>query len=402
MSIVKFKARTSKRIVFCIVDNTRDILDPWAREIIKNQADKTVQQLYGLDYDVFVGTNEDQLLQTVATSYSHACVISTGTEFIGDTALNELDRMYHDVNFICGHILDRGEAYYELHKQFYIINLKAYQEMGRPEIGGEILGESHTQTIPIRSHESVHDDYVPLWLQPGLQKREYAHKLHGWNILRVALSKYKLMTVPDKIRTGKVFMYPESRKDFNKMMDRAYHRERLCSNGFITKKNTERLNPLNGRVFDQIVIPASGTNYMENLNDDGHVVFYDYNQATLDYWKSTYLDHNYDFVLTDLLSEGFTDLEKYLDPNKTVFFNLSNIFVYEGTALMTPLSHRLYRENVVMDQIMNFNPNAYINFTARSSTPFVKDATYMGPVKDMERFQLKDLVEPTWHTGNWR
>lgn len=402
MSIVKFKARSPKRIVFCIVDNTHDITDPWTKEIVKNQADKTVQQLYGLDYDVFVGTNEDQLLRSVSRLYSHACVISTGTEFIGDGALNEMDRMYHDVNFICGHILDRKEAYYELHKQFYIINLKVYLEMDCPEVGEESLGESHTQNTPIRSDDNVHDDYVPFWVQPGLQERKYYHKLHGWNILSRALTKYKLMTVPDAIRNNKVYMYPENRKNFSGMMDRAYYRERHCSNVFVTEKNTERLNPLNGRVFDQIVIPASGTHYMENLNDEGHVVFYDYNQATLDYWKSKYQNYNYDFVHTDLLSEGFKNLENYLDPNKTVFFNLSNIFVYEGTALLTPLSHRLYRENVVIDQIMNFNPNAYINFTARSGMPFVGNATYMGPAKDMEKFQLRDLVQPTWHISDWR
>jgi hypothetical protein len=390
MNIVEYRNPLSKNnLVFCIVDDIDTYKNNWIKEIVKNLADFTVSNLYTKGYDIFIGHDEDILLKHVTDlEYNYAVVMSPGTEYInGLDFFNELEKLIQKDFFIAGHFLDRKDAYYELHHQCYVINLKDYVDLDYPCIGSVSLGSEHHQQSPVRSLENIHDDYTPIWIKPGVMSKKYNHKCHGWNIISKALELSKsLLVFDDSIRNNKKYYYPESKKDFEEKISWLYFRQNYCANEYIHLQNTELRNEVSDK-YDQIIIPASGTLYLD-LIDKGTVIFYDYNQRSLDYWEKACPRKpgiSYKFVYTDLLIDDRL-LENIDFDAENTFINLSNIFCYEGTAVFYPLFYRLKRQNNFVDRISHLKKSK-INFsmTAHCGFSVVKNPT------------LSDLKKPTWH-----
>jgi hypothetical protein len=130
MNIINYPANKKLDIVFCLVDNIESSSTNFTKELIKNQSDYTISNIHIKGYDVYQGFDEDALLSHVSTyNYRYAVVFSTGTEFInGMKFFNEIEKLISSDFFLAGHVLDRGNAYYELHHQCYIVNLKKYKE----------------------------------------------------------------------------------------------------------------------------------------------------------------------------------------------------------------------------------------------------------------------------------
>ena len=206
MNIVEYRNPLSKNnLVFCIVDDVDTYKNNWIKEIIKNLADFTVSNLYTKGYDVFVGYDEDILLKHVTDlKYNYAVVMSPGTEYInGLDFFNELEKLIQKDFFIAGHFLDRKDAYYELHHQCYVINLKDYADLDYPCIGGISPGSEHHQRSPVRSLENIHDDHTPTWIKPGETFKKYNHKCHGWNIVSKALELIKNTIIRNRKKISK-------------------------------------------------------------------------------------------------------------------------------------------------------------------------------------------------------
>ena len=390
MNIVEYRNPLSKNnLVFCIVDDIDTYKTSWIKEIIKNLADFTVSNLYIKGYDVFVGYDEDILLKHVTDlKYNYAVVMSPGTEYInGLDFFNELEKLIQKDFFIAGHFLDRKDAYYELHHQCYVINLKDYADLDYPCIGITSPGSQHHQRSPVRSLENIHDDYTPIWIKPGETFKKYNHKCHGWNIISKGLKLSKSFVVfDDSIRNNKKHYYPESKQDFEEKIAWLYLRQNFCANEYIHYQNTELSNNIRD-TYDQIIIPASGTLYLD-LIDKGTVIFYDYNQRSLDYWEKACPRKDgisYKFVYTDLLIDDKL-LENIEYDAENTFINLSNIFCYEGTAVFYPLSYRLKRQNNFVDKISQLKKSK-INFSMTAGCGF----------SIVENPTLSYLKKPTWH-----
>lgn len=152
--------------------------------------------------------NEDIHLQSVADEYDYAIVYRKGHEFIDRNLF--VDEIKNHNFFIMGHILDREfmNAYYELHTQCYVINLRIYKTLGCPIVGQQVFHAPHQQLSPERSDENYHDDYTPWWVRPGHKTRQYEHKPHGWNILSIAFNHELPVIVFNSIlRNTKKFNY---------------------------------------------------------------------------------------------------------------------------------------------------------------------------------------------------
>jgi len=403
MNIIQFKGNHHKRIVFCLVDRLSLCQDNFSKEIIKNQTDYCISSIYEKEYDIFQGTNEDELLKYAALdNYQFAVVFSTGTEFInGNLFFKKVEELIKTDFFICGHVLDRGDAYYELHQQCYVINLHLFQKIGMPFIGNLELGESHTQQQPVRSKENYHDHYTPIWIKSGKISKEYNHKCHGWNILKQSFENNLPVLIFDQdFRRSKKHYYPENRKDFLKNLPWIYYRDSECALNFIHTTNTEKNTLLSlSKKFEQIVIPASGTLYHDHI-DSGSVIIYDYNENALTYWKEHFPKKDgitYSFINVDLLS--INNLIDYILPNKKTLVNLSNIFCYEGTAAMKPLYYRLHKENEIIIKLQDKNPSVVIAFSMRAASGFI-DLPNIGDRSVITPVKLKDLKKPTWHYNN--
>ena len=408
-NIVNFYQQTNqKNIVFCCVDITDNACDNWASEIIKNQSDYTISNIYNKGYKVIQGKNEDKLLHESCKHYDYGLVFATGTEFInGDTCFKEFEKECLEDFFIKGHILDRQDAYYELHHQCYLINLKIYKKLGKPKIGKQILGSRHTQTNPYRSNKNIHDDYTPIWIEPGSVQRTFQHKCHGWNIIKTALdNNYSLKAFDNNIRQNKFYLYPEYEKDFYKHLNQVAYKECYCENEHIHTQNTEWQNQkINDLV--QIVSPASGEWYLSCISksDKVKIILYDYNEKSLKYWQEnvTKLPNvDYIFLKTNLLHDWNT-LSSYIDQNnqQNTLINLSNIFCYEGTCNFNNLKLRICAENQIINKLKNTVPYSWLNFASRSAAGFMPPTNLIKRCIDTDVIEIENLVKPTWHNNDW-
>ena len=378
MNILEFNPGWKTDIAFCFVDNTR-LYQSSIREFMKNQADGTLANVYNKGWNVYQWIDEDALLRHAANKgHKWAVVFSTGTDFINGTAffdaVSELIKLDF---FLAGHILDRKDAYYELHHQCYVVNLEKYKQHGCPAIGQQELGVVHKQCQPVRSTQNWHDDYTPIMVTQGDSIKEYTHKCHGWNILSIALNAGENVQVFNTdVRDNKKHFYPESAKEFNKHLSWAYYRLHYCQKEFVHTSNTEIIH-LPIKLYDQIVTPASGVWFGNYLANDAVVIMYDYNQASLDYWKQnvpSIQNVKYEFVLCDLL--GTDNLATHILPKSNTLVHLSNIFNYEGTNFFYSLEYRKYKESELLKAIEIKCADAEIYFNLKAS--------------------LFDVV-PTWH-----
>jgi hypothetical protein len=365
MNILEFNAGWKNDIAFCFVDNTRKYQNS-IREFMKNQADGTLANIYNKGWVIYQWTDEDALLRHASDKgHKWAVVFSTGTEFINGTAFfDAILQLIKQDFFIAGHVLDRKDAYYELHHQCYVVNLEKYKELGCPEVGQQELGAVHEQYKPMRSIENIHDDYTPIEVVCGFTKQTYNHKCHGWNILSLALDIDAGVKVFDEtVRKNKRHFYPESPKDFNKQLSWAYHRLNYCKDTFVHTSNTETVH-LPIMKYDQIITPASGMWFTDYLALGAKVVMYDYNDNSLEYWRKQY--PHYTFIKCDLL--GDDKLVDYIDVDiNNTLINLSNIFNYEGTVFFYSLEYRKFKEIELLNEIKQACPTAQVYSSLQAS-----------------------------------
>lgn len=453
MNVIQFQEQNQQNknhIVYGIVDHTFNYSHN--KEVMKNIADWTIQNITIQGYKVLVSLDEDSLLQAAAaTGASHAVILSTGTEFINSYDWFEYAEDYCNQDFfIAGHILDRAGAYYELHAQCYIINLRLYTVLKYPLVGQQELCSTHAQVSPHRSPDNWHDDYTPKWVKSGQQLQEYEHKCHGWNILRVGFAHgYNINVFDALLRDNKIHYYPEWDSYFTQI-NYAYNRTTFCSGTAIYLSNSETnvYDTIVGPI-DQLIVTASGLNWMLYLKQYGFtcesvVKFCDYSYLTLEYMKHlvenwdgkeyskfaiNYIDTKFRFIGGNIPFCGSSELPE-IDPKlwniikstvkfeyhyvnlmdttknidwmghtKTTIINLSNIFNYIGTASARSVKDRVYAENSLIEKLKLNLPEAYVLFARRAADGFFTGGlqTQVTACKDLQLTEMKSLTKPTWH-----
>ena len=465
---MKFNAIHKKKVAWCIVDNLDSCQSGWAREVAINLTDYMIYKCITYGYDVYVSKDEDALLREVQVDYSHAVVVSSGTSFkLSDRIFGAVDRLCEQDFFVAGHILDReksyyNNAYYELHHQFYVVNLDQYKELGSPDIGKEIPG-SYTQIKPIRSEEFLHNDQqIPARIEPGVNFKEYDHRCHGWNILSTALyNDKKLIDLGSDVRDNKKYIYYEHDHVFLKESTNLYYNQFFCM-GFITAWNSDHINtaiPFTGPVGQYITV-GTGVNWIRNLEIVGFtestkVVFTDNNIACLKFMKAmvtewdgkdyasfyaskmdilpnnTFFDMNayiqatakewnafvasfddwndtwsrikqltYDFVHIDYTATYNLD---WITPNKNTLMNLSDLFNHVPYVATQSLKYRIACENRLLNKITQIDPNIVLMVTSRSANGFhpTQDRMMVGKVSEFDLTDINALRRPTWHDVDW-
>lgn len=465
MNVFEFKETVSKDITYCIVDNTSEYTNAWNKELIKNISDWTIQNLTLDGYRVLESVDENSLLRTASEYSKYAVVFSTGTEFINTYSFMEhVDKFCQETDFfLVGHILDRGDAYYELHHQCYIIDLEKYKELGFPKIGSNEFYNEHTQTVPERSQDNIHDDYTPKWIKSGNNKSIYKHRRHGWNLISIALDNdLPILVFDDDFRNNKIYYYPEDNNTFNQQINFAYNRHSFCSDTAIYPINSESyIGSINFSPLKQLIVPASGINwilYLDRFEFDTNTVvkFYDYSISTLEYMKKVIDWDGYDYITfvennlknkfnflengNDIPYCGTRDIEfvwqdikdqcewstlwndikskvkfefhwvnlldsskniDWIDTSDNTLINLSNIFNYIGTSSFYSLSSRVDAENKLIEKIKDKIPNAEVIFTRRAGDGFSPiKSDIVKQAKHIELTDINSLSKPTWHQNN--
>jgi hypothetical protein len=434
--MVKFNTPAgSTDIVYIFLDRIHTCQNSWTAEIVKNLSDFVLGNILDKGFNVIQGIDEDDMLQEAAKDYTHAVVLSTGTEFInGDEFFHEVEKEVYSGKdfFLIGHIPDRDDGYYELHDQCYIINLKTYKELGCPIVGEFAFYSEHTQIEPRRSEENIHDDYTPLWVVPGDKERKYKHKWHGWNILSVAFANKKLVKViMERFRRNKKYYYPNYEPAFIPASTYLYGKNQVAAQTIFYPHNTEEIVKVDfeGPVR-QLITQASGLNWVDYLITYGYnkntvVRFVDYNLFALECMKeitdkwdgknySTFVKDyiksrasflgktgaewladqgkmydpdipewtlikdivKFEFRHEDLVLNKGLDVSTWVDNVPGTIIHLSHIFNYDPVAPFVPLSHRVHSERLLLNKLKTHIPTATIVMVDKIS---------------------ENILRPTWH-----
>jgi hypothetical protein len=400
--MIKYNAKfKSKELCVCIIDDTADY-KPWMRELVKNAADYTITNCTGFGYDVYVDTNEDRMLRIVSNNYKIAVVISAGTEFINGSAF--FDNLPSDF-FLLAHIIDGSDDYFGLHYQCYVLNLEKYCQLGKPSVGKTELLQTHTQEIPYRSAESVHDDYLPMVLKKHILSKTqlYKSRYRGWNLISTGLhAGYEIRAFDETLRNSKHYLYRDV--DTSSWVYRRYN---YCLTQHTFNENTGDLSfprPYK-KSITQFVHPAAGMDWFHKLTQQGYedstiVKFYDYNLNALSEMRERVKNMPFRFEFHHV--DAINDVEKFVkiidvtDASGTVV-HMSNIFSYEGTASLLPLKYRIEKENFLITWMQQYIPNAVLDFDQRAAEGIVPWRVETGLAKDLVLADWNNINLPSWH-----
>lgn len=437
--VTRFRTEKKKSIVCCILDVINDCKSGYAREVCINLTDFLIHRFDLKGYDIFIDANEDSLLNAAATDgYDYAVIISAGTSLgLSDRLFESIEKQCTEDFFIAGHILDRSEhsyyknACFEIHKQFYIVNLRDYKDLGCPIVGKEEWVE-YEQIIPLRSEESLYGDpEIPAWIKKGTEIKTCSVKLHGWNILNVGLENNKtFLTLNEQIRASKKYLYYEYDHVFLKELMQIKHNHFFGMN-FFAGWNSDGLHKdlvFNGPV-EQYVTVGIGFNWIRNLQmlnftENTKVIFTDINYnclmfmklmvetwdgknyadfywrhkpmltnnpppisdnykaqieeqwekflATINNWDELWFkvkQLTYDYILIDYTSAFNFD---WLEPNRKTLLNLSDLYNHSPFIASTSVKYRIACENTLLNKLKKKDPNVVILLTSRAADGFCR------------------------------
>lgn len=431
--MIKFNEAGKSSIVWCVLDTLDKADGPLPKDVSINTIDFIIYSLINQGYDIFVGSSEKELLTTVSTeNYTHAVIVSTGTHLGTNFRLfSEVDKLCSTDFFIAGHILDRGDDYLELHQQFYVINLKDYQEFNCPEIieGSWMHEDLHTEIEPIIEYQP-NSDYVIKSVTNGINERTYKKKRHGYNILALALKNNKtIIDLGQNIRSSKYFLYPDLQHVFYKEFSKIFQLQLVAKN-VVSIWNTDNIHdtlPFDGPV-EQYITVGTGLNWIKNLmllefTEHTTIVFTDINynclcfmqqlvsewdgvdydkfykdykqlfpngvpeevfknlsassvfeefKAQFDNWPKvwqTVKQLKFDFILIDYF--GTYDLS-FIKQNKKTVINFSDLFNHHTSIPFQSVKFRVSTENKLLDSLNKINPDMTVILFTRSASNYIE------------------------------
>lgn len=459
--IQKFKtSHGQEKIVICIRDIFSLCTNDWSREIAKNLTDYLLNRSLQYGFDVLASDDEKLLIESaVNDGYTHCVLIAAGTS----TKLS--DRLFHEIRskcredfYIAGHVLDRDDKYYELHHQFYILNLNIHQELGLPDLG-DSSDIPHSKLKPIAN---TTDGHVAQELFKGTDVAEYSGTMHGYNILNVALSQNKrVIDLGEGIRNNKKYFYYEYDHVFLKESTSLFY-NKFFFNNIVVPMNSDSLREqlsFTGPV-EQYVTLGTGLNWVENLHlmgytDETEVFFTDSNPLVLQFMKSMvtewdgkdYIDFylaqdfiipnntpydfnayinqcrqqwdsfvsrvqdwdtkwnnvrklKFHFISADYMSDYNFD---WFSSDKKTIFNASDMFDHVPNAFDHSLKFRIAAENRFINKLKNKNPDLMLLWSARASTQLLpeKHRPKFQPISDVVLIDIETITRPYWHKDDW-
>lgn len=461
-----YRIKKEKKIVYCILDNIDNQYSSSSRETAKNVSDYLLSKILINGYDILIDNTSDKLLERANQDnfYTHAVVIITGTHIgLSDRLFNHVEEKCKEHFTLCGHILDRGDAYYEIHNQFFIMNLSEFKSIGSPAMGDVDWTKTHTKIEPIRSNECVRGDTeIPVWIKQGNRERVYTQQRHGWNFVDVALRHNAILCdVGDDIRNTKKYLYYEYDHVFLRHVPELFNYSLIC-NTMVTPWNSDSL-PSNLNIdkpVDHYASIGTGLNWVFNLlklgyHQDTKVTFFDINYAVLSFMKSLveewdgtdyatfymkqlkFVPESYDHDLSnheirirhwwesfeknfDNFSKAWNEIKKlnfdfklldffatnnysFIKPNEVTFVNLSDVFNHVPYINSATVKFRVARENNLIDSLKTIDENIFLYIPDRLGNIYTdqKEITF-GRVKDFNLWDINTFNAPPWQEHDWK
>jgi len=431
--MIKFNENGTSNIVYCILNNLDECDSLMSKDVAINTTDFLIREIIGYGHDVFISTDETLMLTEASKQdkYTHAVIVATGTYlWAGAKLLTEVEKLCKQDFFVAGHVLNRGYFYLELHNQFYIMNLKTYSELGCPvvEKGQWFVDDEHEEYIPvITEFKDIHEEVIQS-MYNSTEKKVYKSKLHGYNILKLALeNNLKTIDVGTSIRLAKRYLYHEYEHVFVNEYPKVFHLQLLCRN-IVSHWNSDKVHtdiPFEGPV-EQYISVGTGLNWIRNLvmvgyTKDTSVVFTDINYNCLlfmqklveewdgvdynkfyhsykqyfpngipehvftslsatkefeefkqffDDWDSTWAEMRqlrFDYKLIDYTSDY--DLS-WIEPNKKTLINLSDLFNHHPLVHFQSVKYRIAAENRLIQKFKDIDSEMTVILYSRAASGF--------------------------------
>jgi hypothetical protein len=450
----------SKKILICIHDVLDECCTGWSREISKNLSDYMINRFLVYGFDVCIGKDENELLSYGIDRYSHAVVIATGTSLkLSDRLYYAIDNKCQEEFYLAGHVLNRNSNYYELHHQFYIVNLNIHKKLGCP-IVGEVSDVPHSKIVPISDSD---DGYISKKLKQGTESNNYSGSMHGWNILNIALThNEKIIDLGQDIRNNKKYFYYEYDHVFLRESTSLFYNQYMFNN-IVVPFNSDQIDFENldlGGPIEQYITLGTGLHWVDNLYKSGFtnsttIYFTDINPLVLQFMKSMvqtwdgedYVDfyleqkflipnnlpYDYDlyieqarsqwkkfrqsdkewlnkwsvmrnlqfkFLSIDYMSEYNFD---WFEPNLKTIFNISDMFDHVPSIATQSLKYRIAAENRFLNKLKEKDSNIFILWTARSARGFmpISQSPKFQSIKEIELIDIEKINRPYWHIDDW-
>ena len=461
-----YRIKKEKKIVYCVFDNIKNQYSDSSKETAKNVSDYFLSKALQNDYDILINDSTDNLLKRAASDsfYTHAVVIITGTHLgFSDRLFDNIEKKCKENFTLCGHVLDRGDAYYEIHNQFFIMNLEEYRRLGSPEMGDVDWNKTHTKIEPIRSDECVRGDTeIPVWIKQGTKKRTYTQQRHGWNFFNIALQNNAVFTdVGIDIRDSKKYLYYEYDHVYLREAPELFNYSLVC-NTMVTPWNSDSLpkglaidNPV-----DHYISTGTGLNWVHNLkalsfHENTKITFVDISYVVLSFMKSLveewdgsdyasfymkqlkFVPDSYHFDLVkheqnirnwwESFESSFDDFQSlwpkvkklkfdyklvdffapntysFITPGETTFVNVSDVFNHVPYINSANVKFRVARENNLIDTLKTIDENIWIHIPIRLGNIYTEsDQTRFGKAKDFTLWDINEFNAPPWQEHDWK
>ena len=185
------------------IDQIDDLL---CKHAVQSHTENTIINLHNrrVDYIGFHNQPDDVIEAAYKVGYKVVIVCDVGT-FINSQPLISMLKSINEGYALIGHILDKRHKYYQLHNQCFVLDLEAWEEVGRPRWDDREDGP--LQKI-IRSGENFHDDYTPMELAKGQGTVNIGNPDNGSKIIsQLVKNNYKIRPFNEDERNGKYFLY---------------------------------------------------------------------------------------------------------------------------------------------------------------------------------------------------
>jgi hypothetical protein len=466
--VIKYNNVGRHKIVYCVLNNLHECDNLIAKDMSINSIDFLIRGMVTHNHDVLISTDETALLIEAAADnqYSHAVIVTTGTYlWMGDRLFKDVEKLCQQDFFVAGHILDRGDFYLELHKQFYVINLTEYKECNCPAVeeGAWFVDDFHEEYQPVISAYKDHGEEVIQDMSISTIKKNYKSKLHGWNILKIALeNNKKTIDIGANIRSSKKYLYHEYEHVFINEYPKIFHQQ-LFARNVVAPWNSDKIYHklmFNGPV-EQYITVGTGLNWIRNLilvgyNADTKVVFTDINHNCLRFMKkliNTWDGVDYDkfyhsfeqFYPNGVPEQVFKNLSSnrefeefkkafedwpsvwnsikqltfdyrlidytadyelsWIDFYQNTLINFSDLFNHAPLTPMQSVKFKVGAENRLIHKLCKINPNITVIFTSRAAhgfKEFDESNDFIGRVKDLKLTNIEDLKKLPWHEHDWK
>ena len=274
--------------IIYIVDDNKDYKDTLGQEIGYNLLEASVR--HDMLYKYFL--SYDDAFKSLQTETAPKVIFTRPGNTFDPIWLAQLVSKNPEYSLI-GHLLDKGEEYYELHNQCFILDVKDWKQSGSPMYNSP--GEQTCTNIS-RSENNFHDHHTPLSVDKGDGTKTYKKIKPGGLIISKLLEHgFKIRPWTSEERKHKFYLYDDLVLKYG-----SYLRIECTFDDTIFNCTNEPIVKFELPQIKRIVTPANGLQALQIIDKCPNattVDFRDISQSAINFTKNVldnYIGKDYD------------------------------------------------------------------------------------------------------------